>query len=329
MILVTGAAGYVGAHILLALLDRGIPVLALDSLITGDRRQVPDGICFIEGDCGDRVLVEQLVRTHGVDLVIHCAGLISVTESVEQPLRYYAANVASALALVEAAAAGGARRIVFSSTATVYGAPDAALLGEDLPLAPVNPYAASKAMVERMLADAAAAGLLQVAVLRYFNVAGADPAGRAGQVSRVSTHIVKIAAEAAVGRRDHVALTGTDYPTPDGTGIRDYIHVSDLADAHLAAVDALRAGARHLVLNVGYGRGASVNDVLDALDRVTGSAVRRVPAPRRPGDVARLVADTARIRNILGWTPRHDDLDRIVADAVAWERRLIDHSNLS
>jgi UDP-glucose 4-epimerase len=227
------------------------------------------------------------------------------------------------VALFAAAIAGGARHLLFSSTATVYGAVDVEQLSEDLPMAPVNPYAASKAMVERVLADVAATGAANVGVLRYFNVAGADPAGRSGQVSKASTHLIKIAAEAVIGKRDHVAVTGSDFATPDGTGIRDYIHISDLAAAHLATLDALAADpAQSLTFNVGYGRGASVLEVLDAVDRVTGQPVPRVPAPRRPGDVARLVADVRRIRAHLGWQPQHEDLDQIVAHAIAWERQL-------
>jgi UDP-glucose 4-epimerase len=323
MILVTGGAGYIGSHIVLALLDRGEQVTVLDNLSTGNRWLVPSEALFVEADCADGVQVTQLVREHGITAVIHCAGVISVPESVERPLHYYDINVGRALAFFAAALAGGARHLLFSSTATVYGAVDAAQLSEDLPMAPVNPYAASKAMVERVLADVAATGAANVGVLRYFNVAGADPAGRSGQVSKASTHLIKIAAEAVTGKRDHIAVTGSDFATADGTGVRDYIHVTDLAAAHLATLDALVAdSAQSLTFNVGYGRGASVLEVLDAVDRVTGQPLKRVPAPRRPGDVARLVADVRRIRDGLGWQPQHDDLDCIVADAIAWERAL-------
>ena len=323
MILLTGGAGYIGSHIALALVDRGDPVVILDNLSTGNRRVVPPAAVFIEGDCADATLVAQLVRDHGVDAVIHCAGRISVPESVAEPLGYYDANVSRAVAFFAAALAGGARHLLFSSTATVYGAVDADSLSEDLAMDPVSPYAASKAMVERILADVAATGAANVGVLRYFNVAGADPAGRSGQISANATHLIKIAAEVVTGKRDHIAVTGTDFDTPDGTGIRDYIHVSDLAAAHLAAVAALRAApAISLTTNIGYGRGASVLEVLDAVDRVAGVTLRRVTAPRRAGDVARLVADVRRAKATLDWTPVHDDLDRIVADAIAWERRL-------
>ena len=324
MILVTGGAGYIGSHIALALLDRGDQVVVLDNLSTGNRWLVPEAATFVAADCADAAVVTALVREHAVTAVIHCAGVISVPESVEQPLRYYDINVGRAAALFAAALAGGARHLLFSSTATVYGAIEAERLGEDLPMAPVSPYAASKAMTERILADVAATGAANVGVLRYFNVAGADRAGRAGQVSRQATHLIKVAAEAVLGKRDHVQVTGSDFDTPDGTGIRDYIHISDLAAAHLAALDALRAAPTDsLTLNVGYGRGASVLDVLDAVDRVSGQMVTRVPAPRRAGDVARLVADNRRILATLDWRPVHDDLDGIVADAIAWERRLM------
>ena len=323
MILLTGGAGYIGSHIALALLDRGDTVVVLDNLSTGHRWLVPPDAAFVEGDCGDAALVTRLCRDHGVTAVIHCAGMLSVAESVELPLAYYDVNVGRAVTLFAAAIAGGARRILFSSTATVYGATDAEHLCEDLPLAPVSPYAASKAMVERILADIAATGAATVGVLRYFNVAGADRAGRSGQVSRAATHLIKIAAEAAIGKRDHVLVTGNDFATPDGTGIRDYIHVSDLAAAHLATLDALTANPeKSLTFNVGNGRGASVTEVLDAVDRVIGRPLHRIPAPRRAGDVARLVADNARIRADLGWQPAHGDLDVMVADAIAWENRL-------
>lgn len=321
-ILLTGGAGYIGSHIALALVDLGLPVVILDNFVTGSRLLVPPGVPLVEADCADREAVADAVRTHGVDVVIHCAGLISVTESVREPLLYFDYNVGKAIALFEAALAGGARHILFSSTATVYGAPDAEALDESLPLAPVNPYAASKAMVERILGDLVQTGRVTAGILRYFNVAGADPAGRAGQISREATHLIKLAAEAAVGKRAEIAVTGTDFPTADGTGERDYIHVSDLASAHVAAVARLRAGAPSFTANIGYGRGYSVLDVLDCVDRVTGQAIPRRMAPRRDGDVARLVANPSRARELLAWTPMHESLDRIVADAIAWERKL-------
>lgn len=323
-ILVTGGAGYIGSHIALALRDRGDRVAVLDDLSTGQRWLVPASATFIHGDCGDAVLVARVVADHGITAVIHCAGVISVPESVAEPLRYYDINVGAAVRLFAAATAAGVRHLLFSSTATVYGAVAVERLAEDLPLAPVSPYAASKAMVERVLADVAASGAANMACLRYFNVAGADPAGRSGQVSKDATHLIKIAAQVALGLRPSIAITGTDFDTADGTGVRDYIHVSDLAAAHLAALDALVARpAASLTLNVGYGRGASVLEVLDAVERVTGVRLDRVAAPRRAGDVARLVADVTAIKAQLAWEPRFDDLDGIVADAVAWERALL------
>jgi UDP-glucose 4-epimerase len=327
MILLTGGAGYIGSHIALALLDRGDGVVVLDNLSSGHRWLVPEAAVFVEGDCADQALVAELVAAYRMTAVIHCAGLISVPESVAQPLAYYDVNVGRAVALFAAATAAGVRHLLFSSTATVYGGDAVDRLHEDMPLAPASPYAASKAMVERVLADVAATGAANAGILRYFNVAGADPAGRAGQVSRAATHLIKIAAEAVVGRRDHVLVTGSDFETPDGTGVRDYIHVGDLAAAHLAMLDALVARPdRSLLCNVGYGRGTSVLEVLDAVDRVAGCALRRVPAPRRAGDVARLVADNRRIREQLDWRPAHDDLDAIIASAIAWERRLLARS---
>lgn len=319
----TGGAGYIGSHIVLALLDRGDDVLVLDNLSTGNRWIVPGGATFVEGDCGDEALVAGLVAAHGVTAAIHCAGVISVPESVERPLFYYDINVGKAVRFFAAATGAGVRHLLFSSTATVYGALDLETLSESLPMAPVNPYAASKAMTERALADLAVTGAANVACLRYFNVAGADPAGRSGQVSKAASHLIKIAAEVVTGKRDHIGVTGNDFATADGTGVRDYIHITDLAAAHLVALDALVAAPEEsLTLNVGYGHGASVLEVLDAVDRVTGATLKRVPAPRRAGDVARLVADVSAIKARLDWVPKHDDLDRIVADAIAWERVL-------
>ncbi|MBC7505124.1 MAG: UDP-glucose 4-epimerase GalE [Sandarakinorhabdus sp.] len=323
MILVTGGAGYIGSHITLALLDRGDQVLVLDNLLTGNRWLVPGAATFVEGDCSDAGLVSHLVQTHGITAAIHCAGVISVPESVEKPLYYYDINVGKAVQFFAAATAAGVRHLLFSSTATVYGALDTDILSETLPMAPVNPYAASKAMTERALADLAATGAANVAVLRYFNVAGADPAGRSGQVSRTATHLIKIAAEVVTGKRGHISVTGNDFGTADGTGVRDYIHITDLASAHLAALDALIAEpSQSLTFNIGYGHGASVLEVLDAVDRVTGTTLTRIPAPRRPGDVARLVADISAVTAQLPWRPAYDNLDTIVSHAIAWERKL-------
>jgi UDP-glucose 4-epimerase len=321
MILVTGGAGYIGSHIVHALADRGTPVVVLDDMSNGCRALLPAGVELVRGNCGDSDLVRQTIHRTGVTAIIHCAGSISVVESVEDPGKYYRNNVANALTVAEAAIAEGVPRLLFSSTATVYGAPETERLGEDLPLAPVNPYAASKAMVERILTDIATAHPLAIGILRYFNVAGADPRLRTGQLSKQSTHLIKLAAEAVVSGSYRMQVTGSDFATPDGTGIRDYIHVADLAAAHVAALDRLAAGAP-LVLNIGYGQGASVLEVLDTVDAVTGRPLIREMRPRRPGDVARLVADNSRALATLDWRPARPDLSDIVADAIAWERHI-------
>jgi UDP-glucose 4-epimerase len=278
---------------------------------------------LVQGDVADMALVRRTIAEHGVGAVMHFAGSIIVPESVANPLKYYRNNTAASRSLIEAAIGAGVQHIIFSSTATVYGAPEHAGLKETDPTQPINPYAMSKLMTERMLADAAAAHPFNYAALRYFNVAGADPQGRSGQSTAGATHLIKVAAECVVGKRDHVSVFGTDYPTADGTGVRDYIHVSDLAAAHLAALDALVAEpGRSLTLNVGYGRGASVLEVLDAVDRLAGVTLPRRIEGRRPGDTAILVAAVDAIHAALDWTPAHDNLDAIVADALAWERKL-------
>lgn len=322
MILVTGGAGYIGSHILHALADAGKSALALDNLIAGCAALVPKAVPLHVGDCSDTRLLAGILRENAVTSIIHCAGSISVVESVAAPTEYYRNNVTNALSVIEAALSCGVRSFVFSSTATVYGAPEAERLDEDLPLAPINPYAASKAMVERILADVAASSTMRVGILRYFNVAGADPQLRSGQVSRQATHLIKVACQAALDPPRAIKVTGSDFATPDGTGVRDYVHVSDLADAHVAALRALEEG-EGFTLNVGYGRGASVTEVLDCVDRVVGRRIAREFLPRRPGDVARLVADSSRARAALGWQPKRDDLDLIVTDALAWERKLL------
>ena len=322
-VLVTGGAGYIGSHAVLALRDAGRQVVVIDNLSTGFAWALPDDVPLIEGDVADSALVRQVLGDHRVDAVMHFAGSIIVPESVADPLKYYRNNTANSRTLIEAVVAAGVKHFIFSSTATVYGAPDHAGLREDEPTNPINPYAMSKLMTERMLADVALAHPLNYAVLRYFNVAGADPQGRSGQSTAGATHLIKVAAEAVVGKRDHVSIFGTDYPTPDGTGVRDYIHVSDLATAHVAALDTLRADPRKSwTLNVGYGRGASVLEVLDAVDRVAGVTLDRRIEPRRSGDTAILVAATDAIHAAFDWHPERDDLDTIVADALAWERKL-------
>jgi UDP-glucose 4-epimerase len=321
-VLVTGGAGYIGSHAVLALRDAGADVVVVDNLTTGRRAAVPEGVAFYEGDVADGALIDRIVRETGVGAILHFAGSIVVPDSVRDPLGYYLNNTVASRALIESAVRNGIHRFIFSSTATIYGICDISPIPETAPLVPINPYGRSKLMTEMMLADVAAASPLRYGVLRYFNVAGADPAARSGQSTATATHLIKVAAQAVLGTRDGVMIYGDDYATPDGTGVRDYIHVSDLADAHLAALRALEAGDGNLTLNIGYGRGSSVIDVLDAVDRVAGATLQRTRAPRREGDPATLVADTTLTRATLDWTPRFDNLDTIVAHALAWERQL-------
>ena len=321
-VLVTGAAGYIGAHMLLALRDAGEAAVALDDLSVGARWLVPGDIPFVEADVGDRKALAAIFADHGVKEVIHFAGSILVPESLERPLAYYRNNTAKTLALIEACVEAGVKRFIFSSTAAVYGTPDTSPVAESAPIRPISPYGASMAMSERILADAARAHGLSFIVLRYFNVAGADPKGRAGEIGR-PTHLLKVAAQIAVGsRRETLQIYGADYPTPDGTAIRDYVHVSDLADAHLSALARVRRGAAALTLNCGYGRGCSVHEAIEAVSRVTDAPLPHEIAPRRAGDPAQLIADTAAIRAALDWRPRYDDIDFIVRTAIDWERRL-------
>lgn len=324
-VLVTGGAGYIGSHAVLALLDAGWPVAVIDDLSTGFRRAVPQHVPFYEGNIDDEALLKRIFAEQGTRAVLHFAGSIVVPESVSDPLKYYLNNVVRSRALMAAAVECGVAHFVFSSTATVYGEAGIRPLSELDPVQPVNPYGASKAMTERMLADVSAAHPMNHAVLRYFNVAGADPQARTGQATAGATHLIKVAVEAVTGKRDGVSVYGTDYPTPDGTGLRDYIHVTDLAAAHVDALAALIAApTRSLTLNVGYGRGFSVLDVLDAVDQLTNRPLKRTLAPRRPGDVASLVSDNSRILSTLPWRPRYDELATIVNHALAWERRLAD-----
>ncbi|QIQ87831.1 UDP-glucose 4-epimerase GalE [Erythrobacter sp.] len=326
-VLVTGGAGYIGSHAVLALKDAGWRVSVIDNLSTGFRFAVPDGVPFYEGDIEDAGLVARIFAEQGMDegggAIMHFAGSIVVPESVSDPLKYYHNNTAKSRALIESAVRAGVGHFIFSSTAATYGVPEVSPVSEDCPRAPINPYGWSKLMTEQMLADTAAAHAMNYCALRYFNVAGADPEGRSGQSTAGATHLIKVAVEAALGKRDHVSVFGTDYATPDGTGVRDYIHVSDLAAAHVLALEALiQAPGRSMTMNCGYGRGFSVLEVLDALDRLTNAPIERRFAERRAGDPDSLVSDPSRIRATLPWTPRFDDLETIIAHALAWERRL-------
>jgi UDP-glucose 4-epimerase len=322
-VLITGGAGYIGSHAVLAFRDAGWPVVVIDNLVTGFRSAVPGDVPFVEGNIDDAALVEATIAAHGIRAIVHFAGSVVVPESVVDPLKYYLNNTVRTRALLEAAVTAGIPHFLFSSTAATYGIPDVIPVREDSPTVPINPYGMSKLMTEAMLRDTAAAHPMNYAALRYFNVAGADPAGRAGQSTAGATHLIKIAAEAATGKRAHVSVFGTDYDTPDGTGVRDYIHVSDLADAHVAALEKLIADPTEShIMNAGYSRGFSVNEVLDAVDRVTNMKLNRRMEPRRAGDPDALVADNSRILATLDWVPKRADLDGIVKDALAWERRL-------
>lgn len=329
-VLVTGGAGYIGSHAVWALRDAGWPVAVLDNLSTGFRFVLPDDVPLYEGDVADGDLVARIFADRGIAAVMHFAGSIIVPESVADPLKYYSNNTAKSRSLLEAAVRAGLKHFLFSSTAAVYGVPGTPSVDEEAPKQPINPYGWSKLMTEQMLADASFAHGFNYCALRYFNVAGADPEARAGQSTIGATHLIKVACEAAAGKRSHVDVFGTDFETPDGTGIRDYIHVSDLASAHVLALEALIAEPeRSLTMNCGYGRGFSVLEVLDAVDRLTNSTIDRRMAPRRAGDPAALVSDPARIRATLPWTPRHAELETIVGHALAWERKLegIDRTN--
>jgi UDP-glucose 4-epimerase len=319
--LVTGGAGYIGSHTVHALLDRGDRVVVLDNLSTGIRAQVGEAAAFVKGDVADRALLEKTIKDNGVDAAIHFAGSIVVPESVTDPLAYYDNNVVKSRDVIATCLASGVKQFIFSSTATVYAEDAKQPLGEDERKAPISPYARSKLMTEWMLEDVARAHDFRYHILRYFNVAGADPQGRTGQSNPNATHLIKRAAMVSLGRVPHLDIFGTDYPTPDGTGVRDYIHVSDLANAHLLALDALRAGAASTVYNCGYGRGLSVRQVVEAVERVTGAPLPVKEGPRRAGDPPTLISDPSRIKAALGWKPVHDDLDGIIRSAIAWERR--------
>jgi UDP-glucose 4-epimerase len=322
-LLVTGGAGYIGSQMVHELVDAGERVVVLDDLSTGFRWAVPEDAPLVIGETGDQALVARLIRDHQVDSIIHFAASIVVPDSVRDPLGYYRNNTVNSRALIESAVRNGIRHFVLSSTAAVYGNPAAVPIGEDAPTLPISPYGWSKVMTEIMLRDASRAHRMGHVILRYFNVAGADPQGRTGQSSAAATHLIKVAAETALGLRPKLEIFGTDYPTTDGTCIRDYIHVSDLADAHKLALHYLRSGGTPLTLNCGYGHGFSVREVIETVKRVSAIDFKVEHAPRREGDPARIVAASERIRDALGWDPCYDDLPTIVAHALAWERQLM------
>ena len=319
-VLVTGGAGYIGSHMVLALLDAGHSPLILDDFSTGHEQLVPVGVPVIRGNVGDREVTDRLFADHKIDAVAHSAASIVVPESVADPLKYYLNNTVSTARLIKACVNAGVGRFIFSSTAAVYGNQDESLIGEEAGCWPENPYGTSKLMSEQILGDASKAHDLSYVALRYFNVAGADPAGRAGQLSKPATHLIKVALEVATGQRDVMQVFGTDYPTDDGSCIRDYIHVTDLIAAHMAALEHLLGGGGSLTLNCGYGKGSSVHQVLESVARLSGTNLNVEMAARRAGDAAALVADSTRLRNRLGWQPQLDDLDGIVRSALAWER---------
>jgi UDP-glucose 4-epimerase len=325
-ILVTGGAGYIGSHMVFQLLDAGEEVTVLDDLSTGFRWAVPDGARLVVGDVGDQDLVMRAIEESGADAIFHFAGSVVVPDSVKDPLGYYLNNTCKSRTLIGCAIKAKLEHFIFSSTAAVYGIPEKNPVMEQANLRPISPYGSSKLMTEMMLGDAAAASNLRYVALRYFNVAGADPAGRAGQSTPQATHLIKVAVQTALGQRRHLEVFGTDYPTPDGSCIRDYIHVHDLARAHLTALTYLRRGGASQVLNCGYGRGYSVFDVISSVRRVARVDFPVRIGPRRPGDPAALVADATRIGEVFDWRPELDDLDMIVEHAWRWERRLIQTS---
>jgi UDP-glucose 4-epimerase len=321
-ILVTGGAGYIGSHMVLALLDAGEKVVVVDNLSTGFRRAVPPPAVLVEGNVGDQDLVGRVIREHGVRAIIHFAGSIVVPDSVADPLGYYLNYSSNSRTLIDTAVKTGVNAFIFSSTAAVYGNPTEIPVKEDTPLKPVSPYGTSKLMTELMLADTAFAHDFRYVALRYFNVAGADPAGRTGQSTPRATHLIKVACETALGKRPSMDVFGTDYPTADGTCVRDYIHVTDLVAAHMVALKHLLGGGASDVFNCGYSSGYSVIQVIEAVKRASGGPFPVNLGPRRPGDAEAIVADSSKIRSRLGWQPKLDDLDLIVTHALAWERSL-------
>ena len=323
-ILVTGGAGYIGSHMVLRLRDAGEDVVVMDDFSTGNRWLVPDEVPVVEGNVGDIDAARRAIAAHNVREIIHFAGSIIVPESVAEPLKYYANNVCVSRNLIEAAVTSGVERFIFSSTAAVYGVSDGSPIAENAPLDPVSPYGSSKLMTETMLRDVAKAAPLRYGVLRYFNVAGADPAGRSGHCTRTATHLIKVACQAALGQRDFVEIYGTDYDTADGTGTRDYIHVADLVDAHALLLEHLRAGKDSMTLNCGYGMGSTVRQVINEVRAVSGRNFEVREAPRRPGDPGSVVADVGKLRRHLQWTPKHQNLREMVQSAYDWELQLIE-----
>ncbi|MGM0558480.1 MAG: UDP-glucose 4-epimerase GalE [Myxococcota bacterium] len=324
-VLVTGGAGYIGSHVAYELVDAGHDVVILDNLSTGVRENVPEQAEFVLGDTGDAELTRRVLADE-VDAVMHFAASIVVPESVERPLAYYGNNTCNTRSLLEACVDVGVDKFIFSSTAAVYGMPDEVPVDEQSPVQPINPYGWSKLMTEQMLQDAGAAHSLDYVILRYFNVAGADPEGRTGQSTPNATHLIKVASQAALGERDGMKIFGTDYDTRDGTGVRDYIHVSDLAKAHIQSLGYLDNGGSSVVLNCGYGHGFTVREVIDAVRAVSGVEFEAEPAERRAGDPPTLVADSFRIADLLGWSPEHDDLEFIVRTALDWEEKIADRA---
>jgi len=322
-VLVTGGAGYIGSHMVLELADRGEQVVVLDNLITGFDWAIDGRAIFEPGNAGDIDFVTSLIAKHAITEIVHFAGSIVVPESVTNPLKYYANNTSASRNLIEAAVRGGVKHFIFSSTAAVYGMTGLAPVVEDTPLHPMSPYGRSKLMTEWMLADVAAAHPLTFGVLRYFNVAGADPLKRSGQSTPLATHLIKVACQTALGQRDKMDIFGTDYETPDGTCVRDYIHVTDLIEAHALLLTHLRKGGDSTTLNCAYGRGYSVREVVDMVRDVSGVKLRADEGPRRAGDPASITATGEKVRKLLGWTPKHDDLREIVETAYAWERHLM------
>lgn len=326
-ILVTGGAGYIGSHVVRQLRERQESVVVLDNLSTGFRSAVLDAPLVV-GDTGNPELVARVLREHSIDTVMHFAAHTIVPESVSNPLKYYGNNTCSTRSLLQVCNEANVKHFVFSSTAAVYGIPEGGVAAEDSPTRPINPYGTSKLMSEWMLRDLSAASELRYVVLRYFNVAGSDPGGRIGQSTINGTLLTKVACETAVGKRPHVSIFGTDYPTKDGTGVRDYIHVEDLASAHLKALDYLRTGGESQTLNCGYGHGYSVREVISTVDQLNGTPIKTIESPRRAGDPPSLVARADRIRKVLGWSPKYDNLETIVKSQLAWEKRLIEEPSL-